>query len=399
MRSFIVIDGMASELSSVGEAMRREVYVMRGEEPLSKAVGIFRKVDLPIIVVVEDSGRVLGVVTERTVLRSTVNVDAVKAKSVAVRVPVLKVSDSLGRAARLMLENNLKALPVEENGHLVGTLTIEDIVNALGETFYSRFKVRDVMTRDPITVSPHSTIGQALVLMRENGISRLPAVEEGKLVGILTIHDIVVKVIQPRSRATRGEVTGEKIRSLSQKVKEIMTRHVITASPEESLNKAIKRMFEHDISCLVVVQDRRVVGIITRADILEPVAALERPARPPIYVQVSFKLRNISESEKTEIMKMAERYISKLGERLGTGYFLLHFKEHKEKHGEDHLIHCRARLNTDKVQLIGVGEAWTPAQAARVALDRIERRFLLMKELAEKHPYADELLGRLVGEL
>jgi len=57
------------------------------------------------------------------------------------------------------------------------------------------------------------------------------------------------------------------------------------------------------------------------------------------------------------------------------------------------------RLNTDKLQLVGVGEAWTPSQAARVALDKIERQIILMKELEEKHPYAEEVLNRLVGEL
>lgn len=383
----------------VGDVMRREVPLMGGEEPLSKAIGMFKEMAVPIVAVVDESGKPLGVVTERMALRSTLNVDAVKARSVALRAPILSTGDSLARAARLMLENNLKALLVEEDGKLVGTLTIEDIVQALGDRFYSRFKVRDVMTRDPITVSPDSTIGKALVLMRDNGISRLPVVEGDKLRGILTIHDIIVKVIQPKSRATRGEVSGEKIRTLSQRVREIMTPQVVTASPEESLSSAIKRMSQHDVSCLVVTYDKRVVGIITRADILEPVAALEEPERPPIYVQVSFKLKDVSEHEKQEVMGMAERYISKLGERLGTGYLLLHFKEHKEKHGEDRLIHCRARLNTDKIQLVGVGEAWTPAQAARVALDKIERQFLVMKEVAERYPYADEIFSRLIGEL
>jgi hypothetical protein len=57
---------------------------------------------------------------------------------------------------------------------------------------------------------------------------------------------------------------------------------------------------------------------------------------------------------------------------------MLHFKEHKEKHGETHMIHCRARLNMDKAHLVGVGEDWTPAPTARVALDIIERGLLVM---------------------
>ena len=384
----------------VGEVVRREIYIIGGEEPVSRAVGAFRKLDLPLVIVMDNSReKMLGILTERIVLRSTFNIDTTKAKSVALKSPIIRVDKPVSEAARLMLENNLKALPVEEDGKLVGTISIEDIVQALGDRFFSRFKVRDVMSRDPITITPETTIGQALVLMRENGISRLPVIQEGKLSGILTIHDIIVKVIQPRERATRGEVVGEKLRTLSHQVKEIMTPVVITASPDEPLSKAIKRMFENDVSCLVVTQDSRVIGIITRADILEPVAALAKPTKPRINVQLSFKVERVSESDKQDVMEVVNRYLDRLGESLGVGYLMLHFKEHKEKHGETHLIHCRARLNTDKVQLIGLGEAWTPAQAARIALDKIERRFLIMKETAQKYPYAEEILTRMAAEM
>lgn len=392
--------GRGMELPLVGEVMRREVYVLRGDDPISKAVGAFRNLDLPIVVVMDDSGeRVLGVLTERAVLRSTINIETTKARSIAVKAPTVGVEEPVSEAARLMLENNLKALPVEEGGRIIGTISVENIVSALGDKFFSKFRVRDVMSRDLITISPEATVGQALVAMRENGISRLPVVDEGKLTGILTIHDIIVKVIQPRERVTRGELVGEKIKTLSHQVKEIMTPSVITASPDEPLNKAIKRMFENDVSCLVVAQDSKPVGIITRADILEPVAALTAPTKPQISVQLSFKMKNLSEEDKQDVMDIVERYLRRIGKSLGVGYLMLHFKEHKEKHGEDHLIHCRARLNTDKVQLVGIGEAWTPAQAARIALDRIERRFLIMKEVSQKHPYAEEILTRIASEM
>lgn len=383
----------------VGEVVKKEVYIIGGEEPVSRAVGAFRKLNLPLVIVMDDScEKMLGILTERIVLRSTFNIDVTKAKSVALKSPIISVDKPVSEAARLMLENNLKALPVEDGGKLVGTISIEDIVQALGDRFFSRFKVRDVMSRDLITITPETTIGQALVIMRENGISRLPVIQEGKLSGILTIHDIIVKVIQPRERATRGEVVGEKLRTLSHQVKEIMTSVVITASPDEPLSEAIKRMFENDVSCLVVTQDSKAIGIVTRADILEPVAALAKPTNQ-ISVQLSFKVEGISESDKQDVMEVVNRCLNRLSESLGVGYLMLHFKEHREKHGETHLIHCRARLNTDKVQLIGVGEAWTPAQAARIALDKIERKFLIMKETAQKYPYAEEVLMRIAAEM
>jgi len=266
------------------------------------------------------------------------------------------------------------------------------------EKLYPRLKIRDVMTRDPITITSDSTIGKALVLMRENGISRLPVIKNDKLVGLVTIRDIIDKVLQPRTRATRGEVAGEKIRSLGYKVSDIMTKSVIQSSPEDDLSTAIKKMIENNVSCLIIVSHNRVSGILTWTDILGVVAPLEEKEKPPIHIQVSFKMKEISQNEKSEIIKIAEKYISKLGETLGNGYLLLHFKEHKEKHGEQHLVHCRSVLRTDKMNLVGIGEAWTASQAARVALDRIERQLLIVKELAEKYPYSGEVVKRWVTE-
>ena len=389
---------MFSNIPRVEEHMRREVYFVNAEDPLSKVVGIFRDTGLPIVIVLNNSKNYLGVVTDRIVLRSTLNIENVKAKNVLVKVPILNTSDSVPKAARLMLENTVKGLPVsDQSKQICGIITVDDIGRA-EEKLYPRLKIRDVMTRDPITITSDSTIGKALVLMRENGISRLPVIKNDKLVGLVTIRDIIDKVLQPRTRATRGEVAGEKIRSLGYKVSDIMTKSVIQSSPEDDLSTAIKKMIENNVSCLIIVSHNRVSGILTWTDILGVVAPLEEKEKPPIHIQVSFKMKEISQNEKSEIIKIAEKYISKLGETLGNGYLLLHFKEHKEKHGEQHLVHCRSVLRTDKMNLVGIGEAWTASQAARVALDRIERQLLIVKELAEKYPYSGEVVKRWVTE-
>lgn len=389
---------MFSTIPPVEEYMKREVYFVDPEESLSKVVGIFRETGLPIVVVLSDSKNYLGVVTDRVVLRSTLNIDTVKVKNVVIRVPVVSLSDPVSRAARLMLENTIKGLPVcDQNKQIVGIISVDDVGRA-AERIYPNMKIKEIMKKDPITISPDSTIGKALVLMRENGISRLPVVKNSKLVGLVTIRDIIDKVLQPRTRATRGEVAGEKIRSLGYKVSDIMTKSVVQSSPEESLSTAIRKMIENNVSCLIIVSHNKVSGIITWTDILGLIASLEEKEKPPIHIQVSFKMKEISQLEKSEIMKVAEKYVSKLGETLGNGYLLLHFKEHREKHGEEHLIHCRAVLRTDRVNLVGVGEAWTASQAARVALDKIERQLLTIKELAEKYPYSEEIMKRWITE-
>ncbi len=392
---------MSMEVPLVRDAMRREVYFVGGDDSVSKVIGLMKEHRAPLVIVVDklDDGKVLGAITERMVMRATYNPDTMKAKTIAARIPQVDSGEPVSKAARLMLENHALALPVEEKGKIVGVIAVEDIIRVMGERFFSRIKVGDVMSRNLVTVSPRDTIGQAIALMREHGISRLPVVDDGRLMGVLTIHDVIVKVIQPRARVTRGEYSGEKIRTLSHQVKDIMTSDVFVARPDEPLNAAVRRMLDADVSCLVVVQEGRPVGILTRTDILEPIAALAGGERRAVSVQLSFKVSNLTESDKMQVMEVAERFLKRIGEGVGVGYLTLHFKEHKEKHGETHMIHCRARLNTDRVHLVGVGEGWTPALAARVALDIIERRFLVMRENMQKYPYAEEMLSRMIAEI
>ena len=380
---------MSAGIPLVKDVMRREVYLVEGNDPVSRAIGIMREHNVPLVIVVDklENGRILGAITERMIMRATYNPDAMKAKTVAARIPRISSSASVAEAARLMLENHVLALPVEEDGKIIGVIAVEDVVHAMGDEFFSKIRVGDVMSRELVSIGPRDTVGQAIALMREHGISRLPVVDGGKLVGVVTIHDIIIKVIQPRQRVTRGEYAGEKLRTLSHQVKDIMTADVIVARPDEPLSTAIRRMLEADVSCLIVVHDGRPVGILTRTDILAPIAALAEGERRAISVQLSFKVNNLSESDKEQVMEVVERFLRRLGESVGVGYLMLHFKEHKEKHGETHMIHCRARLNTDKAHVVGIGEGWTPALAARVALDIIERKLVVMKENMQKYPY------------
>jgi len=368
--------------------------VIDADEPLIKAASLFSETDADVIVVLS-GGKVLGVLTERALLRPRVNLAQTKCRTFAVPSPRITPDDPVTRVARLLMENNLKAAPVvNENGEPVGLVSVMDLVTSVPHVF-SRLRVKDVMTSEPITVDANDSIGRAIALMRDEGISRLPVVQDGRLVGILTLHDVIVKVLGPRVRATFGEIAGEKIYTLGNRVYELMHSPVITARSEEPLIEAVKRMAHHDISCLVVVDGHRVVGILSRTDVLEPLAALDAKEEEGISVQVTYKLTNVSERDKEDLMDAVRGFVKRYRDVLGVGTITLHFKEHKEKHGEIHLIHCRARLNTDKWKIAAVGEGWSLTLAAKAALNRIERRMTVSKELASSYELLREDLQEL----
>lgn len=144
-------------------------------------------------------------------------------------------------------------------------------------------KIKRVMTKNTVAVRPDHTIHDLLKILSENNISGCPVVNKnGKLVGIIGQTD-VIKLIDVYSKIHKNpkllpmviaSVSGGKMDSivskiLSMKVKEFMQKEVVTISHDERILDAAKLMNKHDIDRLPVVENSKLVGIITRADIIK----------------------------------------------------------------------------------------------------------------------------------
>jgi len=382
---------------TVSEVMTADFPKVFDDEPATKVLGVFAEKGVDVVVVVSrGSGNILGVTTKRSLLKPNLNPSQVLARTIAVKVPRIQPDDPLEKVATVMIEKNLKALPVLEDSKPVALVRAVDVV--LGaRSVLKDVLVGNVMTKQVITVEADDTIGKAIAVMRDEGVSRLPVVNRGLLAGIVTVTDVAEKVIKPRLKTSWGDVVGEKVRTLSNPVKSIMTRDVVTASPDEKLVDAVERMKEYGFSCLVVAERKRVVGIVTLMDALEPLAKRSIGEEAGIAVEVSYKMDRVDVDDKERVLDTAAKFVQRFRKALGNGVLSLYFKEHKEKHGDLRLIHCRARLNSDRYQFVGVGEAWRPDLAARTALKIIERKLIVRKELAAKYPFGREFLESLGG--
>ena len=124
-----------------------------------------------------------------TITKLGMNVSKIMTKN-----PVITAKDELlPRAARKMLSNNVGCLIVKEKGTLVGIVTEKDIVEgAVGkELDIKRTRVKDVMSTGMVTISPDVDILDAIKKMKSNDVRRLPVVKKKKLLGLLTMKDIV----------------------------------------------------------------------------------------------------------------------------------------------------------------------------------------------------------------
>ncbi len=102
---------------------------------------------------------------------------------------VIGPDDYLSSAQEKMKSGEFRRLPVVEDGRLIGIVTDRDLRQHIG--FLERTKVNAAMTETLVTVSPSDTIEKAAQLMLKHKIGGLPVVDEGRLVGILTTSDLV----------------------------------------------------------------------------------------------------------------------------------------------------------------------------------------------------------------
>jgi len=159
--------------------------------------------------------------------------------------------------------------------------------------------VNNAMTRDVISVKASASVKDAWLVLMEARISGAPVVDDGgSLVGILSVTDIFRAIMDKfqRARSLREATTSlldsmasekEELREMSLAIRAVSEglvqsiipkdRKVLTLSPEDSFERAIRMMAEHSVNRLPVVKGHQVVGILTRQDVIWQIGG--RPSR------------------------------------------------------------------------------------------------------------------------
>ena len=124
--------------------------------------------------------------------------------------------------------------------------------------------VKEVMRTNVVFISSETKITEAKNIMMENKFSKLPVVDYGKLVGIVTKNDLLKAEPSLATTLDMFEI-GYLLSKLT--VKKVMMTNVITVSPDEVVEEAARIMVDNEISCLPVVKDDALIGIITESDL------------------------------------------------------------------------------------------------------------------------------------
>jgi len=160
--------------------------------------------------------------------------------------------------------------------------------------------VRHRMTQPPVTVSPKDTLATAQEKMTAGHFRRVPVVQDGVLVGILTDRDIRRHVgVEERTRVGAA-----------------MTETPLSVSPQTTVEEAVQLMLKHQISGLPVLENGKVVGIITTSDVLHAFLDMTG-ASTPESVRI-----DLLQTEKGGDLALAAAIVNEIGgEVLGVGTY------------------------------------------------------------------------------
>jgi len=153
-------------------------------------------------------------------------------------------------------------------------------------------KARDVMVSPVITVRPSASVREVAQIFLERRISAVPVVDEhGKLVGIISEGDLMHRAEAGTERKRSWWLQGftgdetlaaEYVKAHARKVADVMTRHVIYASPDTPLHEIANMLESNSIKRVPIVKNSQVVGIVSRANLIQAVASARKELDIPI---------------------------------------------------------------------------------------------------------------------
>jgi len=171
-------------------------------------------------------------------------------------------------------------------------------------------RAHQIMTRPVITITPETTIVEAANIMLQKHVSGLPVVDAtGKLVGIVSEGDFIrrseIGTQRKRGRWLRfilgpGKSASDFVHEHGRKISEVMTRSPLTISEDTALEEIVELMEKNNVKRLPVIRADKVVGIVSRANLLQAVASLAREVPDPTADDDHIRNRVIDALEKND---------------------------------------------------------------------------------------------------
>lgn len=276
------------------QIMISRVITVSPNTSLLEAREIILKHNLKRLVVVDSTKKPIGIITEKDIAKTVYTLGDKPIKSVRVGgfmsrdLIFVKKDSSVYDCARLMQKHRISSVVVvDDKNILAGLVTKTDLASIFLTQASEPIKVSKIMTRKVITAMPGDSLLYVESLLINNRISRIVIQRNRKPVGIITYRDFVpaklphwiAQYADPKEVENyrfSSQVSEFQVNQMSHllhfKAVDIMRPNPITIGPDEDVGVAVLLMIRNRISGLPVVKNSKLVGIITKADVVKAIA-------------------------------------------------------------------------------------------------------------------------------
>ncbi len=365
-------------MESIKEIIEKDYPKIEEDEKISQAISNMG--DSDGIIVLSD-GKYRGVLSKRDISRAKISPNT-KPTRFLKNVASLNEEETIENTAGLMLESDSYILPVFEKDKIIGVVTARDLLKKAVEKEFGEEPIKKYISKPVIKITSEEPVSKAIKMFKEEDISRLPVFKNNELSGMITIDDTLSKFIHPEHRqggsgqyqdtSKYGAYMADKKEYMDLPVQGIMSERVKIMDPESKLRDIVNTMCENNYRGMIIGKDKNIEGIITKKDLLEPLAT--SVIRQPIVIQFSGKLDSINGFNKQRPKEIIFSNFKKYLDYLDNAHIYVRLKRHTEQSQGKHIIYCKMRLSSPRGMFIASEEGWGFMDSINKSCEAIEKQ-------------------------
>lgn len=357
---------------TVKDVMVKNVVCVNSSETVSSAFSKIKKHNLNQLPVV-DNNNYRGMFTLKNAVTKNIDPNTAKCGNLVISTPSLGSEDTLEDAAHALLNSGMRALPVIESNNVLGIVSESDIISSIERVPRDLLEMEiGKIATDCEYVAKKDKIGKVRNLMIYKNVSRVPVVEQNKIVGVVRSIDLIKLLegkepIQSRGGKPHGKVGKEKISIEDTLVESIMHSPIVVSSSTQ-LKSVLASMKEYEEA----IVSNGSVKIITPKDILELIVS--RPATQ-IHTQI-IGLDDENPQFKLKTQQAVDDFMKKMDKMIERIQYLFVHVEKTHKGGARQKYSIRARFGTPIGMFVAKSDGWNPATVAQELMNNLEKEVI-----------------------
>lgn len=353
--------------------MKKEIATLTPETELSRILEDMRRYDLHEIPVLEGK-KFLGVVSYKDIIKRKNLAIETRARRIIASPPCLNSEANSIELAEAFAASEFRQLPIiSDKKKLLGVVSRRDLIGLIPNIReFRKIQVKSIMTHDPVTVPEDWDADKTLAAMRDLKARTLPVVNaENNVVGVIGVKDIHQYTPGPKEKETLGELIGEST-PVDLPIKSLMKTNFIVVRPDTSLVEVSKLILENNISTIPVTENEKIVGVITKYDLIEYIASFKE--REFLSVQIS-GLEDVAESTRNKMFGAVKNSMEKLA-KIEKPLFCIIRGTCYQKDGRSKKYSLQCRLTTENKTYYAKAFNWNLMNALNELLRHLDDQIM-----------------------